>query len=254
VPAHARTFWGERMAVTLPEEVSIALRRTGFVEYELSAFLLRTLAPGATFVDVGAHVGYFTLLASRCVGAAGQVLAFEPTASTARVLARNTRGRGNVRVVEAAVWSAAGELVLNDHGVAYSAYNSAFQSRLPAAVRARTAITTRRVPAVLLDDYSAATGVRPDVVKVDAESAELHVLRGMRRLLAEQRPVVTLEVGDLGVPGAPLSRDLVQAMADQGYQACELVDGRPVPHRVRRSYDYDNLVFLPRDDGGAGDV
>ncbi|SCG59197.1 methyltransferase, FkbM family [Micromonospora halophytica] len=252
--SRGRTFWGDHLQVRLPDEISIAIRRHGFIEYELSAFFLRHLRTGMTFLDVGAHLGYFTVMAARCVGPSGRVVSFEPTPTTYALLAANTAAFSHVTTVDAAVWSSPGTLRLTDHGVGYSPYNSAFRSRLPEAVRQRVATTVHEVPAVTLDGIVAEQGLTPDVVKVDAESAERDVLEGMRGLLTGARPVVTVEVGDLDVPGAARSTDLVAMLAGYDYRAYELRDGVPHAHRPRASYEYDNLVFVATEKGHLLDV
>lgn len=253
-PSTARTFWGHEMSIALPEEVSISIHRYGFVDYDLTAFLLSHLRPGATVLDVGAHIGYYTMWASALVGGAGKVVAFEPTPSTLSVLWRNADRLPNASVVPAAVWSKREELVFHDHGLGYSAYNSAFQARLPDAVRARIPSRAFTVEAICLDDYVRAEGMTVDFVKIDTESAEAHVLSGMRELLSDQRPVVSLEVGDLDVPGAPTSRELVDTLMATGYEPWELRGGVPVPHRPQTHYAYQNLLFAPAGQWHASDM
>ncbi len=237
------------MLVALPEEVSVSLRRHGFVEYDLTACLLSLIRPGATVLDVGAHIGYFSLLAGALAGPAGRVVAFEPTPATLTVLRDNARRAGNVTVVPAAAWSTEGELTLHDHGPGYSAYNSAFQARLPEVVRARVPVEVRKVRAMRLDDYVREHALAVDLVKIDAESAESHVLRGMRTLLSERRLVISLEVGDLDVPGVPTSRELVDTLRAAGYHPYEPHDGRLRRHEPRAEYGYQNLIFLPERNG-----
>ncbi|WP_171165575.1 FkbM family methyltransferase [Streptomyces sp. I05A-00742] len=244
-PSETTTFWGQEMTIALPEEVSISLHRHGFVDYDLTAFLLSHLRPGATVLDVGAHIGYYTVLASALVGRGGRVTAFEPTPSTLSVLRRNAARLPNASVVPAAVWSRRDELVLFDHGLGYSAYNSAFEARLPEAVRARIPSEPFTVEAVALDDHVRAEGLDVDFVKIDAESAEAHVLAGMRELLSRQRPVLSLEVGDLDVAGTPSSRELVDTLVAADYEPWELRRGTPVPHRPLDRYPYQNLLFAP---------
>jgi hypothetical protein len=70
----ATTFWGESMRVLLPEQVSTRIWRYGFFEEDVCRFLLRFLRAGDTFVDVGAHFGFFTRLGAALTGAAGRVL------------------------------------------------------------------------------------------------------------------------------------------------------------------------------------
>ncbi|MEV6054294.1 FkbM family methyltransferase [Streptomyces sp. NPDC052107] len=250
VQAEACTPWGQRLVVTLPDDVSVCLRWNGYFEYELSAFYLRFLRPGMTFFDVGAHVGYFSMLASYAVGPTGRIVAFEPTPSTYKVLQMNARARCNVTPTNTAVWSEPSMINLRDFGPGFSAYNSAFDPRLPDSIKARLEERTHQVPAVTLDDYASEHGLVPDVVKIDVESAELHVLRGMQQMLSGPRPIVSLEVGDLGVSGAPRSRHLLEAVLSFDYQAFELRDGGVVPHQPRDDYSYDNIVFAPAERDG----
>lgn len=244
-PSTARTFWGREMSIALPEEVSISLHRYGFVDYDLTAFLLSHLRPGATVLDVGAHIGYYTMWASDLVGPEGRVVAFEPTPSTLSVLRGNAARLPNASVVAAAAWSKKEELVFYDHGLGYSAYNSAFEARLPDAVRTRIPSEPFTVQAIALDDYVRAEGLDVDFVKIDTESAEAHVLSGMHDLLHERRPVISLEVGDLAVAGAPSSRELVDTLTAADYEPWELRGGVPVPHRPQTHYEYQNLLFAP---------
>ena len=60
----ATTFWGGRMEIVVPEAVSTQIFRYGFFEEDVCLFLLKSLRPGMVCVDVGAHFGFFTLLAS----------------------------------------------------------------------------------------------------------------------------------------------------------------------------------------------
>lgn len=245
VQTKAPTPWGQRIIVTLPDDVSVFLRRNGFFEYELSAFYLRFLKQGMTFVDIGAHVGYFSMLASSAVGRTGRVLAFEPTPSTFRVLEANTRKQHNVTLVHQAAWSETSMLTLHDYGPCFSAFNSVFSPRLPDSDRVGLGERTHSVPAVRLDDVVRAEGCVPDVVKIDAESAELHVLHGMQQLLSGPRPILSIEVGDMGVPDAPASREVVEKVLSFDYRAFEMRDSRVIPHQVREQYDYENILFAP---------
>jgi FkbM family methyltransferase len=179
------------------------------------------------------------------------VVSFEPTRRTFALLAANATGRDNMTAVPKAVWSHSDTVTLTDCGAGYSPYNSVYRTRLPDAVRARVSTVIHEVEAVSLDGYVSATGTVPDLVKVDVESAEMRVIEGMADLLRGRRPAVVLEVGDLGVPDVPLSSELVRAFADHDYLPYELVDGRPTAHRPRSEYGYDNLVFLPREEGST---
>lgn len=241
IPVTASTFWGDRMAVRLPEGLSCELYGYGYFEEGLTAFLIAELPAGGRLFDVGAHYGYFTRLGAALVGREGEVHSFEPTPSTFGLLARNTADLSNVTANQVAVWHEAAELELSDFGPAMSMYNSLFTPRL--AGRPRIPAGRYPVQAVPLDEYAESAG-SPDFVKIDAESAELSVLRGMEALIAAARPKITLEVGDFGVEDAPASRSVLEWVIDRGYEPYEYVNGRIQAHELRETYGYDNILLV----------
>ncbi len=240
----ARTFWGGRMRVVLPEVVSSEILRFGYVEENLVAALLAHVPAGGTVFDVGAHFGFFSLLASHLAGPEGRIVAFEPVPTTCSMLRRNVETAG-VTIVNAAVWNEPTEVQIHDFGLGLSAFNSVRLPRLAKSARRPARERTVKVQAVTLDTYASENKVTPDFVKIDAESAEFEVLEGMERLLRDTRPVVSLEVGDLGVDGARPSADLVRHLTERGYRSLEYVDGAFREHRIRDRYAYGNLLFVP---------
>lgn len=83
----AKTLWGDTMTYYLPEGQAILCY--GFFEANLTIFLINFLKEGDCFIDVGAHVGYYTVLASKLVGDGGNVHSFEPTPRTFNSLKEN---------------------------------------------------------------------------------------------------------------------------------------------------------------------
>ena len=238
-------FWRHPMVVVFPETVSVAIYRDGFHEPGLTTMLLRFLQEGMTFLDVGAHFGYFSLLAARRVGKTGSVYSFEPSPATFSVLEQNVRGVPNIVAENKAVWSRSGTLSFGECAPEFSGLSSFYSPRIAEHKRQRVRIQKIDVPAISLDEYVEARELHPDFVKIDAESAEMEVLLGMQATLSRFQPTVTLEVGDI-LPDAPvLSRELVQYMLDRGYQAFEYAGGAIIPHKVRDKYTYDNILFVP---------
>lgn len=134
------------------------------------------LRAGMTVVDVGAHVGWYTLLAARRVGPSGRVVALEPDAENRARLERHVSDNRitNVHIVP----KAAAETV----GVAWLQQDPANTGghRL---VREGQSTRAGRVETTSLDALLEGSGARVDVIKMDVEGAELSVWRGMGRIL-----------------------------------------------------------------------
>ncbi len=142
------------------------------------------------FVDVGAHVGQYTLVASPIVGPTGGVHAFEPDPDTFSLLARNVAANQlrNVHANREALFSEERKQSLFLSSVADVGSNSL-------ALPARPARESSEVECLTLDGYLRARGVtRVDVMKIDVEGAEYHVLRGATDQLAgNDKPVILIE-------------------------------------------------------------
>ena len=110
----ARTVFGSRIAGDTRDILQQYIYYFGVWEPHLTDWIGRRLAPGDAFVDVGANIGYFSLLASKLVGESGRVVAIEPSPTIFGVLASNlARNRAhNVRAVRVAASDSAGMLRL----------------------------------------------------------------------------------------------------------------------------------------------
>lgn len=247
--AHARTFWGGMMEVDIRETVSAEIFIHGMFEPELSAFFQRHLKRGQTFVDVGAHIGYFSLLASQLVGEEGRVAAIEPSERTSWRLIRNLSGSRQAKVHRVAAWNKEALLNLMDYGPLYSAFNSIGDRRIHES-SPNVKGTPFEVRAVALDEFFAEINLVPDVIKIDAESAEIQVLEGLAGTLREVRPILTLEVGDyshLLEKGIPSSAEVLQIVMKYGYVCYNAnMDGLD-KHDLKQggSYEYSNIVAIP---------
>jgi FkbM family methyltransferase len=241
----AKTFWGGRLDIVLPEAVSTQIWCFGFFEEDVCLFLLRSLRPGMVVIDVGAHYGFFSLLASELVGSEGRVVAVEPMPETFACLASNVASNSphdNITAIHAAAYSVRTTLSFHDYGVVYSAFNSAFGARSSSSLRVHRQVS---VDACTCDDLVGALALpRVDVIKIDAESAEMHVLRGAGRTINQFHPRIIVEVGDFDLAGVASSSELVRWLLALGYRAYERSQYEVSPHEPRATYDYGNLLFV----------
>ena len=243
-----KTFWGDDMFLILPERVSYEICMYGFFEEELTKMILKYLKPGMTFFDIGAHLGYYTLLGSRIVGDNGQVHAFEPTPSTFEILNSNTKNRRNIYTNNLAVFSKTKTISFTDYGPRWFAYNTIYKDRFDEnTVRIKKInLKNLEIQAITLDKYIYNKNILPDFIKIDVEGAEYDVLQGMKNILTEIRPIITLEVGKAILEGIMSSRDLILYLTNQRYQPYEFNGERIVKHEPKDQYGYGNILFLPK--------
>jgi FkbM family methyltransferase len=156
------------------------------------------------------------------------------------VLEKNTADLDNQQVDPRAVWSEPTALTFHDFGVAWSAFNSAFDPRLQEEVASQDLT----VQATTLDLYAAEHGA-PDFVKIDAESAESHVIAGMVGLLDGQRPVISVEVGDYEIDGVPTSRQMIDSVRAHDYEVAESAPHGFVRGELLDRYGYTNVLLVP---------
>ena len=239
----AKTFWGKNMKVVLPEAVSGEILRFGYIEEAVAAAIIKYVDTGNTTIDVGGHFGFFSLLLSEKVGESGEVHVFEPIPSTFAILSENCTGRPFIKT-NMAVWNKEERVTLRDYGLSCSAFNSIRDPRT-GEQKKKSLSKSVTVEATTLDLYVATNCIKPDFVKIDAESAEFEVIAGMDRILREIKPVVCVELGDLGVEGAMKSRTIVDKLLAYEYQPFEWCNGVFIKHVPTSNYPYSNLLFLP---------
>jgi FkbM family methyltransferase len=176
------------------------------------------LRTGGVVVDVGAYLGYFTLLAARRVGETGRVVAFEPHPDSRRALRENLTANGfadRVAVVGKAIAATPGTRTFFLDGADESESGLDRTGRPARAVRVDCARGDDALPA---GDVLGAR--RVDVVKVDVEGREIDVLDSLRGTLTSSRPALFVECNPeaLGRAGASAER-LLERIAELGLAA-----------------------------------
>lgn len=175
-------------------------------------FLRAHCRPGDVVFDIGAHLGLFTVVMAKLVGPKGRVASFEPTPLSREVLTETVQLNGCEDVVDVrpeAVSGAVGNATFFDTGTVASNANSLVQTS-----RSRSGYT---VPIVDLDGFCGARGWRPTCLKIDAEGAELDVLRGAREVFRSCRPSAALSLHPTAFSDAPRTlRKIWDVLHDYG--------------------------------------
>jgi FkbM family methyltransferase len=164
----------------------------GSYEADGIALVRRMLKPGDTAIDVGAHIGFFTMHMAAAVGSGGTVYAFEPLDANADLLERSiAENRFDDRIVfqRAAAGASSGTATLTFPVETLNSGGAYLLRKGTAALAGNVEIT---VPVVALDDLALKRPVR--FIKMDVEGAEPQVVHGAARLLNQDRPPILSEL------------------------------------------------------------
>lgn len=162
------------------------------IENKQTQALVQYLKQGDVFFDIGANVGYYTVLGSKLAGKSGKVIAFEPSVRNISYLYRHIQVNklDNVIVVPAACGNKT-SLVSFSEGP-----NSAMGHIADKTVFEIDETNFIKTPVALLsiDDVAEMLQIKPQVIKIDVEGAEMDVLHGMEKIIDAGRPVLFLSV------------------------------------------------------------
>ncbi len=174
----------------------------GSYEWEKCRAFEAVIPAGGVVYDVGANVGYYTLLAAEIVGPNGRVVAFEPLPRNLHYLRAHLSLNGvtNVLLSDAAAWDSPGTVRFDpgpDNSEGHVTSGGEFD-----------------VHAVTLDEFRTENGLPlPDVIKMDIEGGELHALRGAVSILTDAAPLVFL-----ATHGADVHAGCCALLESLGYQ------------------------------------
>jgi FkbM family methyltransferase len=183
-------------------------------EHREVRFLREKVQPGMVVLDVGANLGFYTLLLADCAGPAGRVHAFEPDLLSFEILQHRAAGRSGIELNQTAVGDHPGTITL------YTNRLNRADNRVHPSLGSRTAEAVE-VPLTTLDDYCAARGIdRIDAVKMDIQGAEVSALAGFRKTLTRLKPPwMLIEFSPEHLRGAGSSPEAFWAILDElGYE------------------------------------
>ena len=183
-------------------------------EYEKEVFneLFRNLRPGSVFIDVGAHIGRYSFPVARFVGEDGIVVVIEPDPVSFRALSMGVELNGlrNVLALNVALGDREGKATLCQKFVTATSSIIEFNG-----CRRFVEVPLRRLDSIVED-----LGLkRVDVIKIDAEGAEVQILKGGVKTIMRFRPYIVVEVRNRNID------QFKQIMEDLGYLCEKIVEG-----------------------------
>lgn len=247
-------FTGERINILLPASTDIYLTggKSHASEIRLAKFLILNLNKADVFWDIGAHYGYFSLLASVLVGEDGQVVSAEASPTTFSILSENCKKANNIHTLNKAVSDKEEQISFYELPNLYAEYNSTditqfekerwFQKIKPKQVT---------VAAITLDGLYSKYKKYPNIIKIDVEGGELAVISGALNVLGqkEQSPMLVMEFLEPKRHNQP-HKDAAYQLLQRGYQPHIIrQDGSIFPtediedHLLTNKLESDNIVF-----------
>ncbi len=228
-------------------------------QYEVVTSFIFSLAlkEGDVAVDVGAHWGYFTLLAAKYCGPSGKVLAFEPHPRNYALLTRSVAANQltNVVPLQKAVSDRCGTGLLQEGSW------SSFHSLCPMPSQWRRGPEGGggpiRIETTTLDHLFHSSSVRPRLIKLDIEGAEPLALAGARSLITASPDLAIVLEFNPGYLGPAAARDLLETLASWGFRVSIIDDvqrrieaGSPeqILRRLLELKDYVNLLCMRESD------
>lgn len=192
---NVKTFWGENIQVLLPASMDIYLigGKTHDSEIRLAKFYVNKLQENDDTIDIGSHIGYFSLLSS-LLTAKGSTIAIEASPSTFSILQKNVQYKKNIKAINIALSNQSDTIEFLEFPILYSEYNTLeqeqyknedwFKSIQPNKIKIKTQKGTD-----IINEYN----IQPKIIKIDVEGAEEKVVLGLIDYLKFNSSFVVME-------------------------------------------------------------
>lgn len=220
------------LEVRLRQHLGLVARGAKSYESRYVALFRTLMNPGDRVFDVGANIGFYSVLFSRWVGPSGKVLAYEPDAHNVKLLSRNVELNHceNTLIREMAVSDESGEAVFSRDKVTGFTGHLGAGSTYAETIFGKGREFPVEVSVTTLDQEVEQWGP-PDLVKLDIEGGEFDALSGGVQLLEQQRPLVISELSswnDLKPSGANWASPAVKLLTDHDYLLWDIDSGRRI--------------------------
>lgn len=225
-------------------DLCIRVLGDGFFEPELVTIAIRATDPERDVIDVGANVGFYTILLAKKLRLGSRVAAFEPAMEAFGNLMRNIQHNqveNKVVALPCAASSATGSSALYRVS-GRSEYSSLAPIVHPSALSG--SVKSQDIPTITVDDVVEEHELRPAFIKVDVEGSEHLVLSGCRRTIQRHRPVMLMELSDQLLRAAGSSaKSLIECVQSYDYVVVDPIKPKLEPG----SRAFGDIVCFPRE-------
>jgi FkbM family methyltransferase len=205
----------------------------------------KNLKNGDVFLDVGANIGAYALIASKIVGETGKVLCFEPVTSTFNHLKENVElnGLSNIQIEQKALMESPQNIEIHIGDISNTGTSSIVN-------KVENESKSEMIEAIVFDDQFKDLD-RIDFIKMDIEGAEYSALKGMKNSIQKHLPKILIEISDDILKNATYtSKELIEFIINLGYEQFGINEsGEKIPLSEQAS-NYHNFLFVPKEKKG----
>jgi len=234
-----------KVKLDLDEWIQQQIYFLGYFDPTGIRFIKNQLYEGEIFVDIGANIGAYSLIASRLVGKSGKVIAFEPASKSFLRLLKNISLNSITNILPE-------RLAVIDRSTQADLYISGSQNLGMSSIYHHDSETgiTEKVEAISLDDYVEKKGIsRISLIKIDIEGSEYLALKGMQKVLTGMRPKILVELKEETLKNSGYTeKDVMTLFEKAGYSRFMIDDKGNITNDIHQTTeDYYNYLFLPTD-------
>ncbi len=236
---------GIRMELVLNEYVQSQLYLFGTFEPATVKVLKRLVKSGDTALDIGANVGYLSLVLAKCVGNSGKVFSFEPDAKNFALLKRNLELNADCNITPISMAVSDSHQPIRLYHAKFD-FNGGAHSMLPSEKHSSNFI---EIPATTIDEFVNAHELKKiDVIKIDIEGAEMKAFNGMSETLHQSRPFVVCELCEehqarAGYTTQAVKKSMAETFDMHAFKVTESGKLKETP--MEETHLADNIVFVP---------
>jgi FkbM family methyltransferase len=257
----AQTFTGHPLSILLPSGLDIYLTggKTHDSEIRLARFLInyyktasnQQSAINPSFIDIGAHVGYFSLLAAVLSEKKGQIFTFEAAKGTFDVLEKNLKPFFNIKTFHNAVTDVETDLTFFEFPFSHSEYNTLHNAQFENEAWYKKFKPEKIiVKGITLDSIVQKSDLKNPLIKIDTEGAEAQVIKGGLETFKQQSPIVIMEFLTKNNEGHKEAYNILTSLNYQAHTINQNGTLKPLinieAYFKTSNLDSDNFVFVKK--------
>ena len=235
------------MELELNEYVQSQLYLFGTFEPATVKVLKRLVKSGDTALDIGANVGYISLVLAKCVGKSGKVFSFEPDSKNFASLKRNLALNPDCNIAPIAKAVSDSHQPIRLYHAKFD-FNAGAHSMLPSEKHSSDFV---EIEATTIDEFVTSHGLKKvDVIKIDIEGAEMKAFNGMTETLRNSRPLIVCELCEehqvrAGYTTQAVKKWMAETFDMQAFKVMESGKLKETP--IEETHLADNIVFVPHE-------